>query len=507
MIEKRKGGNGLYDIHVGYSKFMGLFTSLDRHIIPDEYLSAMSNLRRTMYGTIESVKAPQTWTTNLPAPLAPITSIQRPFTVYFDMAGACYNASGQLIAAGTGTSCGHHIVLYININASVEFNKGLINVDAGTAVPLCLVGFADADKAYSDALTVSGSRMWFTFGTNKLRGSDIGDLEAENNGEGWGAWDGPNADIMVDLSMDGYITGLFDVGNYLLIFTPAKVYKMSPFNFEAGTQKVVIYEGPNLPTFFPHLIPMFFYSSAGIEYYITGDGFFMFDGSKPVKLSNALNVRGNIGFHVGAYDDRIWFLGLEAAKMAGEQHNPIYAVNLQTGVWEQYDIIMGDTKPANVTVDTPTSLFGGQDASVVGRSDLLIGTSCGYVYQFKGGQTNTNVLPWSFSTKAFAPNSYDQPMQPVQVMIDYVEQAIQSPVTVTVQYDEDTPETIVDEVTGVAPSFTMYGAGLAHLHRGFNTPATRSCNSCTITVSGTGPCNILDIGLSFIARDGGDSNP
>jgi hypothetical protein len=196
----------------------------------------------------------------------------------------------------------------------------------------------------------------------------------------------------------------------------------------------------------------------------------------------------------------MWFLGQTAAQPWGVIHNAIYAVDMETGVWEQYDINMGNSLPAAVTVDTPTALFGGADASTLGASDLLIGTSCGFVYQMKKSQTNTDVLPWSFTTKAFAPNSYDQPMQPDQVMIDYIETAITSPVTITVKYDEVTEtDTIALNMQNVV--------GQNHIHRGFFVPHTRSCNSATVTMTGTGPCTILDIGLSYMPREGGDSSP
>jgi hypothetical protein len=503
MIEKRRGGNNLFDVHVGYSKFMGLMTSMDRHIIPDEYLSAMSNLRRTMYGYLESVKKPQSTTTGLPAPLDAIVGIQRPFALYYTMGMYLYDGNGEKRSDSSRGYYPHYVVDYIAGKYSVDHLEGLVAVDRGNphkVIPAAILGFADPGNAHSEWLCVSGSRMWFTFATNKIRGSDVGDLDSADNGEGWGAWDGPNSNIMVDMSMEGYITGLFDSSNNLLIFTPAKVFKMSPYNFEGGTQKVCIYQGPNLPTMFPGVVPMYFYSNSQSVFYMTGDGCFMFDGSKPVRLSNSLTMRPAWGFHVGEYDGRMWFLGQEVNKMWGAQHNPLYAVDMQTGVWEQYDINMGDSLPTGVLIDTPTALFGGNDSSTIGASDLLVGTSCGYVYQFKKSQTNTDVLPWSFSTKAFAPQSFDQPIHPVQVMLDYIETAITSPVTITVKYDE-TAES--DSIT-----FNMLNAASQnHLHRGFDVPHTRPCNSMTVTVTGTGPCTILDIGVSYIPRDMADSNP
>jgi hypothetical protein len=100
----------------------------------------------------------------------------------------------------------------------------------------------------------------------------------------------------------------------------------------------------------------------------------------------------------------------------------------------------------------------------------------------------------------------DLPLRPMHVKLDYVEQSVDSPVTIHFIVDgvelADTPTTTV--------SFNMHNATATvfrRLWQEFDVPVQAYANSIAIRVEGTGPCEIMGWDLEYqLIKHGGDKN-
>jgi hypothetical protein len=347
-------------------------------------------------------------------------------------------------------------------------------------------------------------RLWFNMAAF-LRGSDQG---AAINDD---AWIGPDdavlgtptyANEIFGMDFDTAIRALAALHTSLLIFTDDGIYGL-PYFFGGKGQR--LYTGPDIVGWMS--TRQFPFCDGQAVYYASDTGLFLYGGGPaPDRLSGNLKFTAPIlAFYVGQYDNRIWFLVSTVAKPVGEEKNYIYAINLKTGFWEKYDIDMGNTG-AGFTYDTPTAISG-DPSSLQYTDNLYIGMASGNVYclnEYAAGHS-ANTLPWEFTTQAVTP-TMDLPLRPVHVKLDYVEQSVDSPVTIHFIVDgielADTPTTTV--------SFNMHNATATTFRRlwqEFDVPVQAYANSIAIRVEGTGPCEIMGWDLEYqLIKHGGDNN-
>lgn len=490
-----QSGSGLYLVTTG--TFKGLFTALSDAVIPDEYLADMSNLAVNEYGALVSVlkpAGPVSWAPNAGALGCPISSIGN-MGVYIGQTDTlCDNLGNTKISAdGVG-----EVPVVRHLNGSYVLSPGpaggLYNVATGVKITAATAGFTALIGFF--ALAVYEMRMWL--GVDRtLRGSaaaqDMEAVDAVNgNRRVWGPWTGPNAQISMIFPNATVITHLVPTNSGLLIFSEQDVFAMATF---FGGTAVPIYHGSDLPHGQPGNTVRQFPCTDGQSVYYAGDNaLFVFSGS-PKNLSSVLALPRIYSFYCGEYNDRVWFLVCTAAHPTGAEANYIYAINKLTGFWEKYDVQM--TAKAGAVYNTPTALAAGVPAT--GENQLMIGTSIGTLYNWYGTMTDTGSLPWVVKTKAFSP-THDQPHSPVKFLIDYRSQSVTSPVVVTTYLD------------GVAIATTIAfdmsdGVGGKFMHRAFDIPNNKTCNTCQFLISGTGKAELLSIGYSLSILATGDINP
>jgi hypothetical protein len=139
------------------------------------------------------------------------------------------------------------------------------------------------------------------------------------------------------------------------------------------------------------------------------------------------------------------------------------------------------------------------------RGDRLwIGTNLGRVYYFTPTDTSTP-LPWSFTTKTYTP-SFDAYSRFVHFKIRYVGQPLTSPVTITQHVCRDGVDSTSDVIlTRASATLDMVGSGGGMFQKDIECKAAQG-EGVYFTVSGTGTCEINDVGVEFTTKGAGDVN-
>jgi hypothetical protein len=498
MMTQDPSGSGLYLIVSG--PFKGLFTAEPDTIIPDEYLSDISNLHITELGALKSVLKPIAidWKPNATSLGHTISSIAGAGT-YIGQNGIISDNAGENLI--TEAHIGEmpvvkHLGKYFILDPATD--GGLYNLGSHTKITAATTGFSASIG--HQALAVYEMRAWLGI-DQTLRGSANGqDLEAvdavNGNRKVWGPWNGPNAQINMVFPCAPSITHLVGTHNGLLIFLEQDVFAMATF---FGGRAVPIYHGADLPHGRPgDQVIQFPYTDGQNVYYASDRALFSFSGN-PRNLSSALSLPRIHSFSCGEYNDRIWFLVCTVAVPTGAEVNYLYAINKVTGYWEKYDVQMSAKNGA--VYNTPTALHTGVLST--GETAMWIGTSIGTLYDWYGTMADNGPLAWSFITKKFSP-TFDQPHYPCKFRIDYVSQttagSATSPVTVTTYLDGTALATTI--------TFDMAeGTGGAYKHREFDIPGAITTNSAQFLIEGLGHCEILNVGYSLALYQVGDTNP
>jgi hypothetical protein len=487
----------------------GLFNSINGSLIPDNCLADMSNLHVDHFGVLHSVTKPVENTDCYASALSgPIRAVMGSWAnLFINRNGTLYNEANQ-----TDTYAADAVTTQVADSPAgvgrfyVTYTNGLYNAASGTATN---IEYADEDiltggeSPASSTICEFEGRIWLNLGS-RLRGSDLTDPSLEES------WRGPVdpvdgttmtlANCLIVVKMPQLIRHLIKMNGALFIFCDDGIYQLSTF-FDGVLRPV--YLGAALPRWGTGA-PFRIYTDGQIAYYVSDNKFYAFSGTTPQCISDHLSLSSALCWFAGEYDGRIWFLTSTVALPSGSQVNYIYAVDKTTGAWEKYDVQM--TAAASPNIDTPTALMGGEDRSVGVRGDRLwLGTSLGKVFFFSPTATGTP-LAWSFTTKTYTP-SFDAYSRFQHFKIRYVGQALTSPVTITQHVCRDgvdaTTDTLVERKT--ATTLDMVGAGGGMFQKDIECHADLG-EGVYFTVSGTGTCEIADIGVEFSMKGANDVN-
>jgi len=464
-IEKEPNSSNNYNVSVG--GFKGLFTSLNAALIPDGYLAAMSNVKIDNFGVAHSVYAPMQETIATPFPAGGITHISQPFIKYVQIGTEIYTEDGQKLSDIGSNQYPIKVINYIDSLYFADHEAGLHAADG--VIAEANAGFGDV--FYCRDICVYKNRLYFAI-NRTIRFSHPADASLATT------WNGDNFNNFIDMKDGGQVIEFAPTGSGLVIFTYGKAFLLTePKSGSIGE----IYSGQYGPQMF--MYNQHNYCDGSALYYACWDGFYQFSPTNGLKkLSDQLNL-AIYGCHVGNYDGRLWFLAFP--NVVPTTGVPVlYALNMTTGAWEQYD-----SGPARQW----TALCGGGDSIYTDSGELSLGASDSTLWSWGRASTQANIMPWTFTTKNFTP-SLDCYSRPRSVKLTYAGQAVSSVATVQLYTDGVLKDTV---------TFDMVGSGLYHVEKQV---VADNGNSLQLVVSGTGPMEILDCAIEFIPRHKGDAN-
>jgi hypothetical protein len=342
---------------------------------------------------------------------------------------------------------------------------------------------------------------------NILRWSDLTDPESAE------AWRGPVdpvdettmtlANTLFFIKMSHLIRKLLKCRGSLYIFCDNGVYAVPTLDVVGGTGSIrKVYSGAYLPLFGSGA-PFSPYSDGNAIYYVCNNKLIAFDGSNANLISDRLSLPSALAWYAGEYDNRLWFLLCTEALPAGAVANVMYSIDKTTGAWEKYAITR--TSLNDSAAETPTAMSAGNDPVVGITGDRLwIGTDLGRVYYFTPTDTSAP-LPWSFTTKTYTP-SFDAYSRFQHFKIRYVGQALTSPVTITQHVCRDGVDSTSDVIlTRASATLDMVGTGGGMFQKDIECKAAHG-EGVYFTVSGTGTCEINDVGTEFTTKGASDVN-
>lgn len=483
----------------------GLFNSINGSLIPDNCLANISNLRIDHFGNLHSVSKPTENTDCYASALSGSIRaiIPTSFNMYINRNGTMYNEAYQGTTWTVDTYTTQVAESPISGRQWVTFNDGLW--DSGTNIE-----YADQDiisgNPMSTTIVEFEGRIVFNL-ANKLRWSDLTIPSLEET------WRGPVdpvdettmtlANTLFFIKMRTPIQQLQRCRGSLYIVCGDGIYSSPTLDVVGGTGSIrLVYSGAHLPKFGTGA-PFSIYSDGGAMYYVANNKLIAFDGSNANLISDRLNLPSSLAWYAGEYDNRLWFLLCTEAAPNGAVANNLYAVDKTTGAWEKYAITR--TSLNDSATETPTAMSAGNDPVVGVRGDRLwIGTNLGRVYYFTPTDTATP-LPWSFTTKTYTP-SFDAYSRFVHFKIRYVGQALTSPVTITQHVCRDGIDATSDVIlTRASTTLDMVGMGGGMFQKDIECHADLG-EGVYFTVSGTGTCEIADVGCEFVTKGTGDVN-
>jgi hypothetical protein len=481
----------------------GLFNSINGSLIPDNCLADISNLHIDHFGVLHSVAKPWQYT------VAYVAGLSGPMkAVISNSAGVWCNRDGTLY------DCGNLPTTYIaetttGQTAESPADPGTIYWVAGNGLqnPTGTVAYATQDLSVSfptfGPIIEFEGRIWMSDG-NILRGSDLTDPALEET------WRGPVdpvdlttmtlANALIFHKMSQSIRYLFKCNGALYVVTYDGIYQMSSF-FDGTMRRV--YSGGLMPFWAGDAMPHIY--SNGSQYsYVAGTKLVIASGGLPQVISDKLSLPTAIQWFVTEWDNRLWFLLCTEAASAGAVPNYLYAVDKDTGAWEKFDIQMSAVNGG--VYDTPTCMMGSEEYAGSQFGDTLwLGTTLGKLYYFGFSSPNPVHLPWSFTTKTYTP-SFDAYSRFVHFKIRYVGQALTSPVTITQHVCRDGVDSTSDVIlTRASATLDMVGSGGGMFQKDIECKAAQG-EGVYFTVSGTGTCEIADVGCEFSTRGSGDVN-
>jgi len=482
----------------------GLFNSINGSLIPDNCLADMSNLHIDHFGNLHSVPKPTQSTDCYASALSGSIRaiIPTSLNMYINRNGTMYNESNQ----GTTWAVDTITTQVAQSPATsgcqwVTFNDGLW--DSG-------VNITTADQDFSIGSLMSATiaefegRIVFNM-ANILRWSDLTAADLEET------WRGPVdpvdgttmtlANTLFFIKMSALIRKLQKCRGSVYVFCDDGVYASPTLDVVGGTGSIrKVYSGAYLPRFGTGA-PFTIYSDGLAMYYVCNNKLIAFDGSNANLISDRLSLPSALAWYAGEYDNRLWFLLCTEALPDGAVANAMYAIDKTTGAWEKYAITR--TSLNDSATETPTAMSAGNDPVIGVRGDRLwIGTNLGRVYYFTPTDTSAP-LPWSFTTKTYTP-SFDAYSRFVHFKIRYVGQALTSPVTITQHVCRDGVDSTSDTlVTRAATTLDMVGAGGGMFQKDIECHADLG-EGVYFTVSGTGTCELADVGVEFTTKGAGD---
>jgi hypothetical protein len=485
----------------------GLFNSINGSLIPDNCLADMSNLHIDHFGVLHSVTKPventDCYKSSGSGPIRAL--IPTSLNMYVNRNGTMYNEGNQGTTWTVDAITTQVAESPIVGRQWVTLTDGLWSI--GTNVTYADQDFADYSvNCQSATITEFEGRIVFNLG-NLLRWSDLTDPGDEET------WRGPVdpvdettmtlANTLFFIKMSHLIRRLQKCRGSLYVFCDDGVYSAPTLDVVGGTGSIrLVYSGANLPKFGSGA-PFNMYSDGLAMYYVCNNKLVAFDGSNANLISDRLTLPSSLAWYAGEYDNRLWFLMCTEALPDGAVPNVMYSVDKTTGAWEKFAITKVSLQ--NGATETPTAMVAGNDPVVGVRGDRLwIGTNLGRVYYFAPTATGT-ALPWSFTTKTYTP-SFDAYSRFVHFKIRYVGQALTSPVTITQHVCRDGIDSTSDViVTRAATTLDMLGTGGGLFQKDIECHADLG-EGVYFTVSGTGTCQVCDIGVEFSTRSSGDVN-
>jgi hypothetical protein len=435
--------------------FRGLYTAADPHLIPDGYLSAMKNLTVDEHGVIHSIPVPSLHTGGINGRMvfycgSPV------YQNYAEGSGEYhygYTSSGTIVTVGGG-----------NI-------ASLAAMDAGFS-PGPLVYYQGGGYDW----TLYLNRFYFIYG-NVLRYSGVSNLRDPST------WSGANSYNFQVFPYPIYHiqplqSGLYVIGQGVISrLTEPKTGSTSE-----------VYYGPRTPVS-DGITSNIFNNGSSIVYCST-DGIYEYGGGgDPQRLDSALEREDLITrFYVYEYANRLWVLEWIS------DIKKLYAVNKTTGYWEYYDVsdfIDGKT----FSMLAWPRWYGDSPFLPLYEGDVY---NNGIWYELYLNDSETEQIPWSFTTKDFTP-SFDAYSRAVHTKFFYLGRNILG----TPAYSLATLKLYGDGVLIDTQTVNMAGVGL--LHKDFDCVGTLA-NSYHIEVSGEGKADIVDVGIEFSLRRKGDNN-
>jgi hypothetical protein len=485
----------------------GLFNSINGSLIPDNCLADISNLHIDHFGNLHSVGKPTQSTDCYATALSGSIRALIPTSgnMYINRNGTMYNElnQGTVWTVDTITTQVSESPATIGFRQWVTYNDGLW--DSGTNITAADQDF-DIGSLMSSTITEFEGRVVFNM-ANLLRWSDLTNPALEET------WRGPKdpvdlttmtlANTLFFIKMPTPIRKLQKCRGSLYVFCENGIYASPTLDVVGGTGSIrLVYFGAYLPKFGTGA-PFTMYSDGLAIYYICNNKLIAFDGSNANLISDRLNLPSTLAGYAGEYDNRLWFLLCTEAQPDGAVANAMYAIDKTTGAWEKYSIAR--TSLNDSATETPTAMSAGNDPVVGIRGDRLwIGTNLGRVYYFTPTDTSTP-LPWSFTTKTYTP-SFDAYSRFVHFKIRYVGQALTSPVTITQHVCRDGIDSTSDVIlTRASATLDMVGSGGGMFQKDIECKAAKG-EGVYFTVSGTGTCEIADVGTEFSTTGAGDVN-
>jgi hypothetical protein len=474
----------------------GLFNSINGSLIPDNCLADMKNLHVDHFGVLHSVAKP--WQYNV----AYVAGLSGPMkAVISNSAGVWCNRDGTLYDCGnlpaTYAAGGYQ-------TAESPAGGGIQWVSAGLYSPAGANTYPTQDFPAGGSSTICEfeGRIWLNI-DNILRGSDLTNPTLEET------WRGPVdpvdgttmtlANTLIMAKLPQIIRYLFKCNGALYVVTYDGIYALSTF-FDGTMRR--IYSGGLMPLWAGDAMPHIY--SNGSQYsYVAGTKLVIASGGVPQVISDKLSLPTSIQWFVTEWDNRLWFLLCTEADSAGAVPNYLYAVDKDTGAWEKFDIQMSAVNGG--VYDTPTCMMGSEEYAGSQFGDTLwLGTSLGRLYYFDF-TTSSTPLAWSFTTKTYTP-SFDAYSRFVHFKIRYVGQALTSPVTITQHVCRDGVDSTSDVIlTRASTTLDMVGSGGGMFQKDIECKAAQG-EGVYFTVSGTGTCEIADVGVEFSTKGVGDVN-
>lgn len=485
----------------------GLFNSISGTMIPDNCLANVSNLHIDHFGVLHSVTKPTENTDCYAAGLSGSIRGLMPtgLNLYVNRNGTMYNEANQDTTWSVDTVTTQVAESPIVGRQWVVYTSGLWN--SGTNVTTADQDFSDySSNCTSSTIAEFEGRIVFNMG-NLLRWSDLTNPGLEET------WRGPVdpvdevtmtlANTLFFIKMPSLIRKLHVCRGSLYVFCDNGIYSAPTLDVVNGTGSIrKVYGGAYLPRFGTGA-PFSLYSDGNIIYYVCNNKLIAFDGSEGRLISDRLSLPSSLAWYAGEYDNRIWFLLCTEQSPDGAVANSMYCVDKTTGAWEKYDITRVSLNDS--ATETPTAMTAGNDPVVGTRGDRLwIGTNLGRVYYFSPTATGTP-LPWSFTTKTYTP-SFDAYSRFIHFKIRYVGQPSSSPVTIVQHVCRDGVDKTTDTIlTRSDETLDMVGAGGGMFQKDIECRADTG-EGVYFTVSGTGTCEIADVGVEFTMRGAGDVN-
>jgi len=475
----------------------GLFNSINGSLIPDNCLADMKNLHVDHFGVLHSVPKPWEYTS------AHVAGLSGPMkAVISNSAGVWCNRDGTLYDVGnlpTTYAAGGYQTAESPAGGGIQWvSAGLYSPAGANTYPT-----QDFPEGGSSTICEFEGRIWLNI-DNILRGSDLTNPTLEET------WRGPVdpvdettmtlANCLIMAKLPQVIRYLFKCNGALYVVTYDGIYALSTF-FDGTLRR--IYSGGLMPLWAGDALPHIY--SNGSQYsYVSGTKLVIASGGVPQVISDKLSLPTAIQWFVTEWDNRLWFLICTEADSTGAVPNYLYSVDKDTGAWEKFDIQMTTAGAPNI--DTPTCMMGSEDYAGSQFGDTLwLGTTLGKVFYFGFSSPNSVHLPWSFTTKTYTP-SFDAYSRFVHFKIRYVGQAAASAVTVKQYVCRNGVAGAADTlVTRADVTLDMIGTGGGMFQKDLECHADLG-ESVYFVVSGTGKCEIADVGVEFTTKGANDVN-